>query len=128
MSFFFFSSRRRYTSWPRDWSTDVCSSDLPLDSQPHGAAAGGNYSCLRRLSTPSDLSKTAQFLRGGSGWLLSGYYQGSSVHHPCGQFAPAVGANRSVPGSAGVRALDRSEERRVGKEWRGRRGGGTRGE
>src|SRR5690625_6843337 len=25
---FFFSSRRRYTSWPRDWSSDVCSSDL----------------------------------------------------------------------------------------------------
>src|SRR5439155_3823462 len=25
---FFFSSRRRHTSWPRDWSSDVCSSDL----------------------------------------------------------------------------------------------------
>src|SRR5439155_511601 len=31
---FFFSSRRRHTSWPRDWSSDVCSSDL-------AAAAGG---------------------------------------------------------------------------------------
>src|SRR5437660_8501072 len=36
---FFFSSRRRHTRWPRDWSSDVCSSDLlpkrysePLDS------------------------------------------------------------------------------------------------
>src|SRR5439155_9042073 len=29
---FFFSSRRRHTRWPRDWSSDVCSSDLvPLD-------------------------------------------------------------------------------------------------
>src|SRR5690625_1154320 len=27
-SFFFFSSRRRHTRWPRDWSSDVCSSDL----------------------------------------------------------------------------------------------------
>src|SRR6266702_6230734 len=27
--FFFFSSRRRHTRWPRDWSSDVCSSDLP---------------------------------------------------------------------------------------------------
>src|SRR5439155_14547342 len=27
---FFFSSRRRHTSWPRDWSSDVCSSDLCL--------------------------------------------------------------------------------------------------
>src|SRR5690625_6217673 len=27
---FFFSSRRRHTRWPRDWSSDVCSSDLWL--------------------------------------------------------------------------------------------------
>src|SRR5690625_7449735 len=27
-SHFFFSSRRRHTRWPRDWSSDVCSSDL----------------------------------------------------------------------------------------------------
>src|SRR5690625_7687833 len=42
MSWFLFSSRRRHTRWPRDWSSDVCSSDLPrlveigsrLDRQP----------------------------------------------------------------------------------------------
>src|SRR5690625_5177881 len=28
---FFFSSRRRHTRWPRDWSSDVCSSDLGTD-------------------------------------------------------------------------------------------------
>src|SRR5699024_9160725 len=28
--FFFFSSRRRHTRSKRDWSSDVCSSDLPL--------------------------------------------------------------------------------------------------
>src|SRR5439155_9314522 len=35
-SFFFFSSRRRHTRWPRDWSSDVCSSDLKwgLDPRP----------------------------------------------------------------------------------------------
>ena len=27
---FFFSSRRRHTRWPRDWSSDVCSSDLTI--------------------------------------------------------------------------------------------------
>src|SRR5437660_7952050 len=27
-SVFFFSSRRRHTRWPRDWNSDVCSSDL----------------------------------------------------------------------------------------------------
>src|SRR5690625_7553359 len=30
--FFFFSSRRRHTRWPRDWSSDVCSSDLPMSN------------------------------------------------------------------------------------------------
>src|SRR5579884_1596547 len=31
--FFFFSSRRRHTRWPRDWSSDVCSSDLPIEAR-----------------------------------------------------------------------------------------------
>src|SRR5690606_39356500 len=29
---FFFSSRRRHTRFSRDWSSDVCSSDLPIKS------------------------------------------------------------------------------------------------
>src|SRR5439155_1793364 len=37
-SFFFFSSRRRHTRWPRDWSSDVCSSDLVLATR--GGAQG----------------------------------------------------------------------------------------
>src|SRR5438128_3034823 len=32
--FFFFSSRRRHTRCYRDWSSDVCSSDLP-PAHPH---------------------------------------------------------------------------------------------
>src|SRR5207253_3515742 len=28
------SSRRRHTRWPRDWSSDVCSSDLLLPVDP----------------------------------------------------------------------------------------------
>src|SRR5438309_9016236 len=31
LSFFFFSSRRRHTRWNCDWSSDVCSSDLPSE-------------------------------------------------------------------------------------------------
>src|SRR5690625_7678867 len=34
----FFSSRRRHTRWPRDWSSDVCSSDL---SEVDGGGLGG---------------------------------------------------------------------------------------
>src|SRR5690349_23686814 len=32
--FFFFSSRRRHTRSLRDWSSDVCSSDLPDNLDP----------------------------------------------------------------------------------------------
>src|SRR3712207_9297948 len=36
---FFFSSRRRHTRYWRDWSSDVCSSDLMATSiPPHNAA------------------------------------------------------------------------------------------
>src|SRR5439155_2684559 len=35
IGFFFFSSRRRHTRWPRDWSSDVCSSDL-VTGRPEG--------------------------------------------------------------------------------------------
>src|SRR5579884_258122 len=35
--FFFFSSRRRHTRWPRDWSSDVCSSDLSPCSSVQGS-------------------------------------------------------------------------------------------
>src|SRR5207253_6563091 len=31
--YFLFSSRRRHTRWPRDWSSDVWSSDLGLVEQ-----------------------------------------------------------------------------------------------
>src|SRR5207253_4298526 len=37
--FFFFSSRRRHTRWPRDWSSDVCSSDLVLGELEQDRAA-----------------------------------------------------------------------------------------
>src|SRR5215510_11088308 len=36
---FFFSSRRRHTRWPRDWSSDVCSSDLIRTRGGSGAAS-----------------------------------------------------------------------------------------
>src|SRR5690625_1591708 len=52
---FFFSSRRRHTSWPRDWSSDVCSSDLvpagvyipPLQGQQFTWAGTGQQQSLK---------------------------------------------------------------------------------
>src|SRR5699024_11606669 len=35
VAFFFFSSRRRHTSSKRDWSSDVCSSDLLARGHVH---------------------------------------------------------------------------------------------
>src|SRR6266508_6414630 len=37
---FFFSSRRRHTRWPRDWSSDVCSSDLERGERQIGDGEG----------------------------------------------------------------------------------------
>src|SRR6266702_7816092 len=43
---FFFASRSRHTRWPRDWSSDVCSSDL--DSK-NGDALVGHVGLLMSL-------------------------------------------------------------------------------
>src|SRR3989440_12093402 len=40
-SFFFFSSRRRHTRSDRDWSSDVCSSDIPCSMGTLGRIAHG---------------------------------------------------------------------------------------
>src|SRR5207253_3595989 len=47
---FFFSSRRRHTRWPRDWSSDVCSSDLFVpSSEVIGIARDVRSMDLRRI-------------------------------------------------------------------------------
>src|SRR5690625_7118386 len=54
--YFFFSSRRRHTRWPRDWSSDVCSSDLFGDitavSGPVQRGHGGDVPELVGLHLP----------------------------------------------------------------------------
>src|SRR5690348_17780850 len=62
--FFFFSSRRRHTRWTGDWSSDVCSSDLPArrlsgarGGRLHrvaggGRAAAGGQACDRGSPRP----------------------------------------------------------------------------
>src|SRR6202021_4014318 len=56
--FFFFSSRRRHTRYWRDWSSDVCSSDLPslgraCMSTEYAKALGAR---LRAIRTQQGLS------------------------------------------------------------------------
>src|SRR5690606_40839677 len=57
--FFFFSSRRRHTRFSRDWSSDVCSSDLMAvlgGSASDRAEADGaprGHRCIQRLEAPT---------------------------------------------------------------------------
>src|SRR5690625_3482363 len=44
--FVVFSSRRRHTRWPRDWSSDVCSSDLRLLLVQAGTGTGKSLAYL----------------------------------------------------------------------------------
>src|SRR2546429_8015451 len=75
--FFFFSSRRRHTRCSRDWSSDVCSSDLLRRTVDAGLLAGGEErqrhhqrgACRRDRATvaaaaPAASSRSAPAARG----------------------------------------------------------------
>src|SRR5687768_17751372 len=91
--FFFFSSRRRHTRCSRDWSSDVCSSDLERPGEHREAAQEVLLFDVEQLVAP-----------------------------------PQRGLQRSLPRQAPTglvdeepeAVLERSEERRVGKECRSR--------
>src|SRR5690606_39546422 len=69
---FFFSSRRRHTRFSRDWSSDVCSSDLVLGQAfhntygfakrevlPHGSKyPGKNFGSFGEVFLPNGCSKS----------------------------------------------------------------------
>src|SRR6266508_5459697 len=68
---FFFSSRRRHTRWPRDWSSDVCSSDLepavvPDRGDPGVNAGGVDGLRILALETEQDGLLTAVTVPGGA--------------------------------------------------------------
>src|SRR5690606_41695056 len=77
---FFFSSRRRHTRFSRDWSSDVCSSDL----DPATAT------CSPAVEPPGRAQRVRETVA------------------------------RVRAGEATALPHGRSEERRVGKEWRSR--------
>src|SRR5690606_39912991 len=54
--FFFFSSRRRHTRFSRDWSSDVCSSDLPITTQN-----GSTLLVLVGVDNPNDSPPTDNY-------------------------------------------------------------------
>src|SRR5207247_3743383 len=89
--YFFFSSRRRHTRSTRDWSSDVCSSDLDLRDDDHPRVVVG----VDRLVTLLGLGPEGD---------------GGARH---------VAVLRRLPPRAKPEVVGRprSEERRVGKEW-----------
>src|SRR3989454_1642068 len=92
--FFFFSSRRRHTRLQGDWSSDVCSSDLQTSLTQRKTSR-----CLRWQGLTFNVS-------------LSGKpYLEARLRH-----LDTAGASRRVS----VCVVERSEERRVGKEGRSR--------
>src|SRR5690606_41992166 len=52
LAFFFFSSRRRHTRFSRDWSSDVCSSDLWSRCSDRTRSAPGPASRVSRWLRP----------------------------------------------------------------------------
>src|SRR6266508_4341629 len=58
--FFFFSSRRRHTRWPRDWSSDVCSSDLVLGVVQETRVVVRQVDRLASQSVPENLLVDAE--------------------------------------------------------------------
>src|SRR5204863_3815609 len=93
--FFFFSSRRRHTRSLRDWSSDVCSSDLRM-----GDAEG-----IELVHSPASCARCTSSIPSAS---------------PIRCSTPSRRISRSDPTAAA--SSPRSEERRVGKEWRARWG------
>src|SRR5690606_40991110 len=89
---FFFSSRRRHTRFSRDWSSDVCSSDLKL---PILAALAAAFLAQPATAQPASAPRTAV------------------VAHADLDLATHKGVK-----TLDRRIWRRSEERRVGKECR----------
>src|SRR2546429_4160512 len=92
--FFFFSSRRRHTRCSRDWSSDVCSSDLNRANYADHLNIFPQFKPLSEAYLAQRIQRIAEI-------------QFSSVPVPNADKFPDI-------------ASVRSEERRVGKECRSR--------
>src|SRR5207253_4080094 len=95
---FFFSSRRRHTRWPRDWSSDVCSSDL-FEDTPLAAAS---LAQVHAATLPDGTRVVVKVQVPGIEDVIEA----------------DIAALRTIASALGD--VPRSEERRVGKECRSR--------
>src|SRR5436309_6605794 len=97
---FFFSSRRRHTRFSRDWSSDVCSSDLPP----------GQYIAIE---TPVSQDQTVTQCSDQPGGTTSTFNLNNVSVTNSANVTITWWENFTSPGT-----FSRSEERRVGKECR----------
>src|SRR3546814_6062295 len=125
---FFFKQKTAYEMRIRDWSSDVCSSDLPFAIAAMLAAA----QCIFRKDPV--LKASSLFL---AGWLLSGiaafallsaaYPHYALVMAPMGCLIVGYAVRGNIPGYAmlayilnlsldNIGLYERSEERRVGND------------
>src|SRR5699024_12000449 len=88
---FFFSSRRRHTRSKRDWSSDVCSSDLPC----HGSAKNttNTHPEIHPRIRPSALEPARSGISGKPHDLSPDHesphhYASHTPHHPPGTVEP----------------------------------------
>src|SRR5690349_24198228 len=98
--FFLFSSRRRHTRSLRHWSSDVCSSDLILLTNTD-------------LVSPAELDALEARIHGIN--AVAKIHRPKNCDLPLDRVLDVGGFNLSR-----ATELDRSEERRVGKECRAR--------
>ena len=81
---FFFSSRRRHTRLRRDWSSDVCSSDLLRGVGFHGRfMSGGGTVTEDRHGALGNLNQDVEFLARAGG---IGHDHLAAVDHPGQKF------------------------------------------
>src|SRR3989449_7583071 len=106
--FFFFSSRRRHTRCSRDWSSDVCSSDLAARSRavrrPGGGSGGGRRAWRRGARE-----------RAAARWPARVRHQGAVAGADGGDRAARPVA-RGARHAAGPRAHDHHRDRAPGSE------------
>src|SRR5207253_4629906 len=97
--------RRRHTRWPRDWSSDVCSSDL---RSPKLSRAAHRVEILPTRTVSATSHRLAMHRCG----CIDGAAADPQVTRlPWDQVVPTTALRATV---------ERSEERRVGKEGRTR--------
>src|SRR5690606_41197372 len=96
--YFFFSSRRRHTRFSRDWSSDVCSSDL-ITHDIGEAILLGDRVAIMRAGPESTIKETIE------------------IALPCPRRRSGVEFGDLYER---IHSSIRSEERRVGKEGRRR--------